>query len=642
MDIIDIMLAKAMTPQGKTDAYVAKANAAAAKAAKAEEDAAAAIATVTAAAQDIADAQSAAATLLETAQDALETAQSAQINTLDLEDVDDEIKNLEMSISVNEAAGANTINLVTTYPDDTQDSDTITKLYKLTGSNEDGAMTQKAITEALSQKIGASALNGYATEQYVTNAIANIPSGGSSGSGSGNMNGNITTDDAGHLVIVDENGNLVASLATDDAIIEALLQAGTYVAKDAVGLDIDYTNNTFTRTQEAVGKSIGSDFDKYSMYGGRVKCNVADDGTINAFYGDNNYTEDGSNGQVMIYQPKFYYKRIIRVSTELSYGKAVRHETLLISPTEQSGFKLAPIFAGDLDYVLLPAYDGAIVSDKLTSIAGVKPVNYITIAQAESAARARGTGWHIMNMAAESANQMLEIVEFGTMNGQSAIEEGLTYIPEGSDGKCMFITGSTASLGNGTGHATSTQMDVEGVISTVNTDGKRAICYRGMENPWGNLWSMIGGLNVTGNSTQGGGIPYICTDFNYTPNTSGSNYEAVGFNLPSSYLGYISAMGYGNEKYDWVYMPVECSQNATSLAPVGDGLWTVPNLDNTMTVATGGSFGHKEDCGPFYYAADRNVLNSSRVNYGAKLLFIPTKNATYTANIAKWNTYMGG
>jgi len=33
MDIIDIMLAKAMTPQGKTDAYVAKANKAAQKAA---------------------------------------------------------------------------------------------------------------------------------------------------------------------------------------------------------------------------------------------------------------------------------------------------------------------------------------------------------------------------------------------------------------------------------------------------------------------------------------------------------------------------------------------------------------------------------------------------------------------------------
>jgi len=53
MDIIDIMLAKALTPQGKTDAYVAKANKAAQKAEKAQADAEAAIATVTAAAEDI-------------------------------------------------------------------------------------------------------------------------------------------------------------------------------------------------------------------------------------------------------------------------------------------------------------------------------------------------------------------------------------------------------------------------------------------------------------------------------------------------------------------------------------------------------------------------------------------------------------
>lgn len=638
MDIIDIMLAKAMTPQGKTEAYVAKANAAAAKAAKAEEDAAAAIATVTAAAQDIADAQSAAATLLETAQDTLETAQAAQINTLDLEDVDDEIKQLNMGINVSEAAGANTLQLVTTYPDDAQDVDTITKLYKLSGTNEDGTMTQKAITEALNDKVNASTLNTYATKTYVDQKVANIPAGGG---GSGNMIGNITANDAGHLVTVDENGQLIASLATDAAVIEALLQAGTYVAKDAVGLDIDYANRAFTRTQEAVGKTMGSDFNSYTMYGGRTRCNVADDGTINAFYGDNNYTEDGSNGQVMIYQPKFYYKRIIRVAQEVAKGSVVRHETLIISATEQPGFKLAPIFAGDLDYVLLPAFDGGLVNDKLTSVAGVKPINFLTVAQAEAYANARGTGWHIMNMAAESANQMLEMVEFGMMNGQSAIEQGITYTPDGTNGNCSFITGSTAALGNATGHATSTSLDVNGNILSMTDDGKRAISYRGMENPWGNLWSMIGGVNIYGTSTQGGGTPYICTNFNYTPGTNSANYEDIGFNLPASY-GWINAMGYGSEKYDWVYLPIECSSGATSLLPVGDWLWTAPNLNGSMILATGGSFGQKEECGPFYYAADRTVQDSSRINYGAKLLYIPTKNATYTANINKWNTYMGG
>ena len=246
-----------------------------------------------------------------------------------------------------------------------------------------------------------------------------------------------------------------------------------------------------------------------------------------------------------------------------------------------------------------------------------------------------------MNMAAESANQMLQIVAFGTMNGQSAIEQGITNIPQGSNGNCYFITGSTSSLGNGTGHASSTQVDVGGNISTVTEDGYRAIIYRGMENPWGNLWSMIGGLNIVGNGAQQGGIPYICKDFSYTPTVVGNNYESVGFNLPAICEGYINAMGYGKEEYDWVYLPIECSNTATSLLPVGDGLWSVSGLNAVNLVATGGSFGQKELCGPFNYAADRTPNDSARNNYGAKLLFIPTKNATYTANIAKWETYMG-
>ena len=614
MDIIDIMLAKAMTPQGKTEAYVAKANKAAQKAAQAEQDAASAITTIESAADEIATAREEAAALLEEAQDTLDTIQQAQIN--------------------------------------------MPEAYTTTGQNTDGYMTQKAVTDALANKADTSSLNIYVTttdmntalaskadasalaakadKTYVDQQIAAIPSGG----GGGNISGNTSANDAGHLVTIDENGNLIASLATDDALINALLNASTYVAQDAVGLDIDYANRTFTRTQEAAGKSMGNDFNAYPMYGGRTRCNVADDGTINAFYGDNGYTEDGSNGQVMIYQPKFYYKRIIRASDELAKGKAIRHEILIISATEQPGFKLAPIFTGDLDYVLLPAFDAGLVNSKLTSIAGVKPINNLTVAQAETYAQARGTGWHIMNLAAESANQMLEMVEFGTMNGQSAIESGITYVPDETNGLCYFITGSTSSLGNGTGHANSTQIDIDGTISTMSDEGKRAISYRGMENPWGNFWSMIGGFNVSGNGAQGGGVPYVCTDFNYTPTTIGSNYEDIGFNLPNVY-GWINAMGYGSEKYDWVYLPIECNNNANSLLPVGDGLWTVPNLNNNTIVATGGSFGFKEECGPFYYAADRSLAESARINYGAKLLYIPTKNATYTANIAKWNTYMG-
>lgn len=590
MDIIDVMLARAMTPQGKTDAYVAKANRAAQKAVQAEAAAEQAIATVTAAATNIENAQAAATQLLNDAQAALETAQAAQQTQIEL--------------------------------------------YTTTGQNTDGTMTQKAITDALGQKADSSVLNQYATTQYVNNIVQNIPSGG--GSASINFN----PSDAGHLVMINEEGHLVPSIATEDSLVNALLDANSYTPKDAVGLDMDYANRLYTRTQQAINKSMGSDFDVFPMYGGRIKCNVADDGTINAFYGDNDYTEDGSNGQVMVYQPKFYYRRTPFLLEAMARGQIIRHESLMLSAIEQPGFKLAPAFKGELEYILLPAYDGSLANDKLASVAGATPLNNVTVAQAEAYATARGIGWHIMNMAAEATNQMLEIVEFGTMNGQTALEQGITYNPSNSM-VCLFITGSTAHLGNGTGHANETSVNINGNISTVNSAGYRAITYRGMENPWGNLWQLIGGINVKGDGSSGGGAPYICTDFNYTPSEVGANYEDIGFNLPATYK-WISAMGIGNTKYDWVFLPIECSQTATSLLPIGDSIWSTNGLNGINILASGGSYGYQEECGPFYYAADRNLSESSRANYGAKLLYIPQKDSIYTANVAKWQEHMEG
>jgi len=132
------------------------------------------------------------------------------------------------------------------------------------------------------------------------------------------------------------------------------------------------------------------------MYGGRKRCNVSDNGTITAFYGDNNYTEDGSNGQVMVYQPKFYYQRIPISTIDNKVGKIITKDSFIISSTPQTGFKLHPIFKtttnDTLDYVLLSAYEGGLYdvsastyvtttvsnvdfnNDKLSSVSGVKPI----------------------------------------------------------------------------------------------------------------------------------------------------------------------------------------------------------------------------------------------------------------------------
>lgn len=105
--------------------------------------------------------------------------------------------------------------------------------------------------------------------------------------------------------VVGADGKDGADLSNEVEDIKAYIG---YTDEDIAGLCVDYENKTFTRLAGAVGLSQGADFDKFTMYGGRKRCNVLDDGTIVAYYGDEGYTEDGSNGQVMVFQPKFYYK----------------------------------------------------------------------------------------------------------------------------------------------------------------------------------------------------------------------------------------------------------------------------------------------------------------------------------------------
>ena len=274
MDIVDIILAKALTPQGQIESYAATAQSAVTKANQAVNN----INTIT---QQTNTNNQLAAEAVENANAAIAALNAAIENmeeggSMDTATVDAEIKKLILSTSNSNSGGAIAKNLVTTYPDNTTRSiANIVKYYKGTGDNEDGTMTQKAITAAL----------------------AAIPTGGGGESApSGGTNIHLDPKDAGQLTVVDTDGNIVAGGILADDIANFLIKNDLSFIQDNIGLKIDYINKTFARTQDAIGYGEGADFDKYKMYGGRTRCNVADDGTITAFYGDNNYTEDGSNG----------------------------------------------------------------------------------------------------------------------------------------------------------------------------------------------------------------------------------------------------------------------------------------------------------------------------------------------------------
>lgn len=632
MNIIDILIAKKKSFTGETESLVRRANEAMAQA--------------NTVANKIEDAQEA----LEAAQIANETAQSVAANLEELQTnlstaaanvVDDRINvalsNLNLTDVVTDAFVEE--NNTNTYKsmrakvskNGTQSIYNVEKNYTSTGQNEDGAMTQKAITNALNTQ-----------KTYLENKINNIPI--SDGTNT-NTTIHFSTENANSLVIIDDNGDLAPSSIKEDDVIKTQFALGTYKPISAIGIEIDYDNKTITRKQDAEYLSAGVDFDKYPMYGGRKRCIVNNNGEIIAFYGDNNYIEDGSAGQVMVYQPKFYYMRTPLKTTNTTSRILINQEIVYISAVKQSGFSIHPIFLDEneheLDYILLSAYEGSTFdisannyntndtqnvdfsADLLSSIANVKPISGVSqslnVTNAEQLAQNRGANWHLTNLAAESMNQLLMIIEFGALNIQNAFNKGITKLTERSNNISCY-TGATSSLGNFSGMAAET---TDG-INTYTTEGYSAISYRGIENPYGNIWTFIGDVKVISrNGTQ------------YMTYKDNKNETKTFASAIANSTNWISYFGY-DKNATWAFIPAQ-AQNANSAVPVGDYVYVNANSLNDKCCGLGGKASADEYAGPFYYAMDYNY-DTSMYSYGCRLMYKPIYNSdAYLMNIAKWS-----
>ena len=439
-------------------------------------------------------------------------------------------------------------------------------------------------------------------------------------------------------------------------------------ADDIVGIQVDYKNKTFKRLAGAANLTKGSDFDKFTMFGGRKRCNVADDGSIVAWYGDADYKEDGSMGQVMVYQPKFYYLvcPVEYDPIDTGIGYHLRKANYYVSEKPRAGFRLHPAFydasGNEIDYFLTSAYEGSIYDasasayllndeqvmntgeDKFSSIAGARPASgssqNLTRPNIEAMAQNRGTNWHGDLIKQVSAEQMLMIIEMGMMNLQTAIAQGVVSLPwtTGSDTTSSYAaaTGSTASLGNGTGRAEKTTIYEGGVAKEYTVDSKTSVCWRGKENFWGNIWKFVYGINIWGNGKMGGGQPYICSDFSFAESKNSGNYEPAGFTVTNA-NGYISAMGYSTA-CDWLFIASECLGNSS--LPVGDYTYITVNLNGYRIARLGGGWNSWDHAGGFCWGLADGVGSRSR-DVGGRLVYIPTRDsATYTAAIEAWKQKM--
>lgn len=423
--------------------------------------------------------------------------------------------------------------------------------------------------------------------------------------------------------------------------------AGIAVQNHAIGLYVDYTANTAQRLGLATGLTAGADFDKFIMFGGRRRCNVLDNGTITAYYGDEDYAEDGSNGQVMVYQPKFYY-RVDPIETapiSTGVGEHLRKAKYWVSDKKLSGFKLHPAFYNEngqaVDYILISAYEGCLYDtseneyitddaqvmnvseDKLCSIADVKPASGktqdLTRPNIEQLAKNRGAGWHSLTIKIASAEQLLMLIELGTGNTQNAIGGGVVSISDSPNTtNNSSYTGSTSALGNTTGRASETINERSGTEYIETANSKTSITYRGVENFWGDIWKSVYGVNIWGNGSMGGGQPYICTDFEFAESKNSGNYIGAGFTMANT-NGYVKAFGYSKD-FDWLFMPSEVGGNENNL--IGDITYIAANLSAFHVAFLGGHWYSGAEAGGFCWGLDVGV-GYRRRTVGGRTVHVP-------------------
>lgn len=217
--------------------------------------------------------------------------------------------------------------------------------------------------------------------------------------------------------------------------------------------------------------------------------------TIGGYYGgthDNNF--NGADTNIMVLIPEFWWID--------DYSPSSKTHNLKICPHAKPGWNHhKEAFVG--------AYEGILTNDSFYSRKGVVPSVNVTREKLRTAARNNGNAneykWNIYTYNEHRAICHLFLVEYATRNSQKAVNTELT--PEGfrqgglgsgcTTGTATingaqtwsFIpTGSSDSLGSGSGEVTVTIQQTDQSGSNTSTITRKCNRYRGIENPFGHIW----------------------------------------------------------------------------------------------------------------------------------------------------------
>lgn len=335
-----------------------------------------------------------------------------------------------------------------------------------------------------------------------------------------------------------------------------------------------YVNTTVSGSPSpAVGTGAGSSpFDNYAPWRDMEEYNIIN-GAVSYKRGSSGFSRTAYD--TMVYIPEFYYAVVNDATNSKRY--------FYISDSPAAGFEKHP---GSGRYVgryhTISGY---------YSKSGAAPLVSITRAAARTGSTAKGSKWCQYDFASWNAVWMLYLVEYADWDSQSKIGRG--YV----DGNSAALkSGATDSMTYHTGRA-------------AGEDGKTAVQYRHIENPWGNVFQWVDGINFSER------VAYICLDPSKYADDTATGYTATGVTLPSS-NGYIKTLGF-SMAFAWAFLASAIGGSETTNIPD-----YVYSSTGWRVLYVGGGWSDGPSAGLFCFNAGSTSSNTSAYR-GARLLYIP-------------------
>lgn len=261
--------------------------------------------------------------------------------------------------------------------------------------------------------------------------------------------------------------------------------------------------------------------------------------------------------------------------------------------------------------------------------------NFRKYARNRGEAGLNGCGWNCDLYAAQLATYWLYVIEYANLNCQAAynaeptsegykqggLDNGVTTLNSTKwnayNSYYPFIPcGTTNSLGNRTGVVEFTMPDEydTGVVAKVSVPS-----YRGIENPFGHLWSWTDGCKCEIQSEADGAKSkfYVCDDPAKFQDSSYNDYDLRG-ELPRK-EGYVKRLMVGEHGEN---MPTEVGGSSTTY--FADYFYTnIPASGADMRGVLFGGGAYSGANAGLACAYTLNTASATYANFGSRLCFIP-------------------